>query len=131
MPSADMVKVIEYLLHPDHFVGVTKTDQSESLQAINAVLASLELEVTLNPRTHVPRLVRMDGSFVSTAIDVAEAVKRIRYERDSSARLLRFIAVRAINAGEELTINYNAYDGAAISDNDWWFEEKKVRPITG
>ena len=27
-------------------------------------------------------------------------------------------------------INYSAYDGAATSDNDWWFIEKKIKPIT-
>jgi hypothetical protein len=29
---------------------------------------------------------------------------------------------------EELTINYNAEGGAAVSDDEWWFEEKGVKP---
>jgi hypothetical protein len=78
-PSLAMTKVIEYLLHPDHFVGVSNCDQSQALQAINAVLASSELEVILNPKTHLPRLAPMDGSFVSTAVDVAEAVRKITF----------------------------------------------------
>jgi hypothetical protein len=55
----------------------------------------------------------------------------MRYEPDRLALILRFIAVRNINVGEELTVNYNAYDGAAVSDNNWWFIEKKIEPITG
>lgn len=55
----------------------------------------------------------------------------MRYEIERAARLIRFIAVRDINAGEELTVNYNADDGAPVSDDDWWFEEKKIKPITG
>jgi hypothetical protein len=55
----------------------------------------------------------------------------MRYEVDRPALLLRFIAIRGIDAGEELTVNYNADGGAAVSDDDWWFEEKKIKPING
>lgn len=53
----------------------------------------------------------------------------MRYEIDRSTLLLRFIAVRDINIGEELTVNYNADGGAAVSDDDWWFKEKNIEPI--
>ena len=50
----------------------------------------------------------------------------MRYEADAEARLMRFVAVREISPDEELTINYNADGGAALSNEDWWFEEKGI-----
>jgi hypothetical protein len=55
----------------------------------------------------------------------------MRFETDKPALLIRFIAVRYINVGEELTVNYNSDSGAATANNNWWFEEKKVKPIVG
>ena len=55
----------------------------------------------------------------------------LRYEADAENDLLRFIAVRDIDADEELTVNYCAEGGAAVSDEDdnWWFEDKKIKLI--
>lgn len=53
----------------------------------------------------------------------------LRYEMDRASLILRLIAVRDINPDEELTINYNADDGGAVSDKDWWFEEKGIKLI--
>ena len=50
----------------------------------------------------------------------------MRYETDAGALLMRFVAVRGISPDEELTINYNADGGAAMSNEDWWFEEKGI-----
>ncbi len=53
----------------------------------------------------------------------------LRYEADETGLLLRLTAVRDIPADEELTINYNADGGAPASNEDWWFEEKKIRLV--
>jgi uncharacterized protein len=53
----------------------------------------------------------------------------LRYETDVEALVLRMVAVRSIEPGEELTINYNADGGAEVSDEDWWFEEKGINPL--
>ena len=53
----------------------------------------------------------------------------LRYETDGEGLVMRFIAVRNIGAGEELTINYNADEGAHVSDEDWWFEEKGIEQL--
>lgn len=42
-----------------------------------------------------------------------------RYERDPATRTLTFVAVRAIDAGEEITINYGGAPDAAASV---WFD---------
>lgn len=55
----------------------------------------------------------------------------MRYETDAASLVLRLIAVRDIEKNEELTINYNADGGAAVSDEDWWFEEKKIELVAG
>lgn len=53
----------------------------------------------------------------------------LRYETGGEALILRVVAVREIQADEELTINYNADDGAPVSDKEWWFEEKKISVV--
>lgn len=53
----------------------------------------------------------------------------LRYETNREALVLRLLAVREIEAGEELTINYNAHGGAHVSDEDWWFEEKGIKQM--
>jgi hypothetical protein len=55
----------------------------------------------------------------------------LRFETDKPALLIRFITVRHINVGEELTVNYNSDGGAATADSNWWFAEKKIKPIVG
>ena len=45
----------------------------------------------------------------------------MRYEGQADARVLRFIAIRPIAEGEELTVNYSAEGGGHESpDNDWF-----------
>jgi SET domain-containing protein len=53
----------------------------------------------------------------------------MHYEVDLPTFVIRFIAVRDIKLDEELTINYSGEGGAAVSSNDWWFEEKKIKPV--
>lgn len=55
----------------------------------------------------------------------------MRYETDGASLVLRLVAVRDISPDEELTLNYNADGGGAVSDEDWWFEEKKIELIAG
>src|SRR5262249_11593788 len=54
----------------------------------------------------------------------------MRYEADPKRLTLKYIAVRSIKAGEELTINYNAIGGGASWHDDNWFERMNIQPIT-
>lgn len=54
----------------------------------------------------------------------------MRYEADVGAQGLRFIAIRDIGEGEELTVNYNAVGGGHESDSDTWFTTQGVQPFT-
>jgi hypothetical protein len=53
----------------------------------------------------------------------------MRYEAAPDQALLRFIAVRDIQAQEELTINYNAAGGSACSHDDHWFEHRQLKVL--
>jgi hypothetical protein len=57
----------------------------------------------------------------------------MRYEAivDEPMSLLRFIAVRAVSTGEELTINYDGRGGVSPSGNNHWFERLGIRPLEG
>ena len=47
----------------------------------------------------------------------------MRYEGDDEAKVLRFIAIRAIEVGEELTVNYSAEGGGHESEENDWFSK--------
>ena len=53
----------------------------------------------------------------------------MRYEADRPQLEMRFYMVEAVTAGTELTINYNAEDGGPTWDDDYWFEEMKIRRV--
>lgn len=48
----------------------------------------------------------------------------LRYEVDRAAQAIRFVAARVIAKGEELTINYSAESGDAVSTSDRWFTKR-------
>ncbi|KAA6232498.1 hypothetical protein FP507_04915 [Chlorobium phaeovibrioides] len=66
MPSPEIVKVIEYLLHPDHFLFDEKVDREKALEAVYVCLKTYDLTVSSKPNRLV-RLVPIHGEFVSTA----------------------------------------------------------------
>lgn len=53
----------------------------------------------------------------------------MRYEPDPENRLMKYIAVRNIVAGEELSINYNAKGGGATWGDSNWFDRMQITPI--
>jgi hypothetical protein len=57
----------------------------------------------------------------------------LRYEAviEGVQLLQQFVAVRNINAGEELTVNYSGKRGAAVSQGNRWFEGRGIVPILG
>lgn len=53
----------------------------------------------------------------------------MRYEADAKNTQLRFVAVRDIADGEELTVNYNAVGGGAEWHDDNWFNRMNIQPL--
>lgn len=66
MPSPEMVKVIEYLLHPDHFLLNDQVDRDKALEAITSALKSNDLTISVQANGTV-RLLPANGEFVSTS----------------------------------------------------------------
>jgi hypothetical protein len=79
LPSNEIVKVIEYLVHPDHYVGALNVDQLKAIEAMNEVLRSHELEVIADLKTKVPSLRSTSGNFVSTDVDRKKVQKTITF----------------------------------------------------
>jgi SET domain-containing protein len=55
----------------------------------------------------------------------------MRYEADRKKRTLRFFAVRDVEAGEELTINYAAEGGGPTGNDNEWFERMGIDLVAG
>lgn len=53
----------------------------------------------------------------------------LRYVADARQSVMRYVATRDIEAGEELTINYNGLRGAPEWDDDNWFERVGIDVI--
>ncbi len=66
MPSSEMKKVIEYLLHPDHFLFNENVDREKSIQAVETCLKTYELTVA-QQSNGVVKLCPAHGQFVSSS----------------------------------------------------------------
>lgn len=68
MPSPEMVKVIEYLLHPDHFLfgDEDNLDMDKALDAIIKCLKTNDLTISIQANG-TARLLPVNGEFVSTS----------------------------------------------------------------
>jgi hypothetical protein len=53
----------------------------------------------------------------------------MRYEAVPGKELLQFIAVRDIEVGEELTVNYSSAGGGNTSQHDNWFKKRNITPL--
>jgi len=79
MPSREMVRVIEYLLTPDHFTGYQDTDHEKAVTKVNELLKSYELRIILDNRTNNVKLRPAYGEFVSTATEDSVPEKVITF----------------------------------------------------
>ncbi len=79
IPSREMVKIIEYLLHPDHFLGEESTDQQKAINAVNEALKAYELSVVQDKATNTVRLHSALGEFASSATEKKNPTKVITF----------------------------------------------------
>ncbi|MGY8817960.1 MAG: hypothetical protein ACKVLM_01000 [Pseudomonadales bacterium] len=68
MPSPEIVKVIEHLLHPDHFLFDDKVDRDKALDAISSALRTSDLTVSVQANGAI-RVLPRNGEFVSTSFE--------------------------------------------------------------
>jgi len=69
IPSNEMIQVIEYLLHPDHFTGYQDADHEKAIASVNESLKSYGLKINVDDQTKKVKLTSMYGEFISTAIE--------------------------------------------------------------
>jgi hypothetical protein len=79
MPPPEMVKTIEYLLHPDHFLFDEKVDRDKALEAITSALKTNDLTVSVQANGTV-RLLPMNGEFVSTSYEETPTERVITFK---------------------------------------------------
>jgi len=79
MPSGEMIKVIEYLLHPDHFLFDPKVDRQKAIEAVKTCLRTYNLTVAELPNGPV-RVCPLHGEFVSTAFNVPPAERLLTFK---------------------------------------------------
>jgi hypothetical protein len=79
MPSPEMVKVIEYLLHPDHFLFDEKVDREKALEAIGSALKTNDLTLSVQANGTV-RLLPVHGEFVSTSFEEVPTERVITFK---------------------------------------------------
>ncbi len=79
MPSPEMVKVIEYLLHPDHFLFDDNVDRDKALEAVTSSLKTNALTISVQANGTV-RLLPENGEFVSTSFKVPPTERVITFK---------------------------------------------------
>lgn len=78
-PSAEIVRVIEYLVDPDHFGRDRGPNQTDAIHSVNEVLRRYELMIHRDESTGNIQLRSVAGSYVSTAIPRPEARRTITF----------------------------------------------------
>lgn len=78
LPSTDIIKVIEQLLHPSMFITDNPyLDREKALEMMDELLKSENLRVKIDTSTRIPRLTGKIGEFISTAINERKAERTI------------------------------------------------------
>jgi hypothetical protein len=79
LPSRELTKVIEYIVHPDHFVVSAGSNQQKAIDSMNEVLRSHELQVNPDAKTGITSLRSTSGQFVSTAVERSKVQRTITF----------------------------------------------------
>ncbi|MFO7592656.1 MAG: hypothetical protein R6X15_01240 [Pseudomonadota bacterium] len=79
MPSPEMVKVIEYLVHPDHFLFDQNVDREKALDAVMAALKTNDFTVSVQSNGTV-KVLPINGEFISTDFDETPAERLITFK---------------------------------------------------
>lgn len=79
MPPREMVKVIEYLLHPDQFLFDQKLDRQKAIESVKACLKSSNLTVA-ELANGLVRVCPLHGEFVSTAFEAPPTERLLTFK---------------------------------------------------
>lgn len=79
MPSKEIVKVIENLLHPDHFLFDEKVDREKAIEAVTTCLKTYDLTIAEQPNGLV-KLCPLHGEFISSDYTEVPTEKLITFK---------------------------------------------------
>ncbi|MGV3720942.1 MAG: hypothetical protein ACO1SX_08525 [Actinomycetota bacterium] len=81
LPSPELCKVVQHLLHPEHFIRTRDedVDRDTALKELNEALRIYDLAVVLDGRHGLPRLVATSANFVSTTPESRERERVITF----------------------------------------------------
>lgn len=79
MPADDMIRVIGYLLHFDHFIADEESKREHAVAAANRVLKADGFVVDVDPTNDLAILRPIHGEFVSTATKPEESKRLITF----------------------------------------------------
>lgn len=79
MPSTEMIKVIEYLLHPDHFLFNDNVDREKAIEAVIACLQTCELTIATQSNG-TAKICPAHGEFVSSSFKTVPTEKLISFK---------------------------------------------------
>ena len=79
LPSREIISVIEYLLHPDHFLFDPKLDRSKAIEAVKVCLKSASLTIVERPNG-LARVCPLNGEFISTAYDTPPTERLLTFK---------------------------------------------------
>ncbi|MCD9525418.1 hypothetical protein GRJ22_02495 [Photobacterium carnosum] len=79
MPSIEMVKTIEYLLHPDHFLFNENVNRERAIEAVTACLKTYDLTIATQSNG-IAKVSPAHGEFISTAFKTVPTEKLISFK---------------------------------------------------
>jgi hypothetical protein len=79
MPSAEITSVIEYVVHPDHFLFDQNVDHDKAVAAMTESLKSSGLTISVQSDGK-PRLCPLHGEFVSTSFTEVQTEKLVTFK---------------------------------------------------
>ena len=79
MPSKEIVKIIESLVHPEHFLSNENVNREKALEALTACLRNYDLTIAEQPNGKV-KVCPLHGEFISTDHEEIPAEKLITFK---------------------------------------------------
>ncbi|MDQ6417998.1 hypothetical protein RB620_00980 [Paenibacillus sp. LHD-117] len=81
MPSQGIINIIEYLLHPDHFLFDESVDRNKALEAVQLCMKTYNLTIA-EQANGIAKVRPLNGEFISTAYAEVPIEKLITFKPD-------------------------------------------------
>lgn len=79
LPSPEIIKVIEYLLHPDHFLFSEKLNHEKAVESVKVCLKPYDLTIAEQSNGKI-RVCPLHGEFISTSHEIMPTERLITFQ---------------------------------------------------